>query len=187
MTALIILAAIVVVLAILAIVVYNSLVGKRNDVKNAFATIDVMLKKRYDLIPNLVATVKQFADHESDVFNKVAASHSMAYGNMSQNDKVAMDAEMQKAQRSFFAIAEQFPELKSSENFQQLQGALNETEEQLAAARRTYNAAATEFNTSIQIFPNNILAGMMGFHESALLETPAEERANVNVKDLFNN
>lgn len=181
----IVILAVVALLVICLIGIYNSLVGKRNDVKNTFATIDVMLKKRFDLIPNLVATVKQYSQHEAAVFDKVAASHSMAYSSLSNNDKVAMDANMQQAQRSFFAIAEQFPELKASENFKQLQGALNETEEQLSAARRTYNAAVTDYNTSIQSFPANLLAGAMGFKEAGLLEIPQAEKASVNVSDLF--
>lgn len=181
----IILVVVLAVLALMAIGIYNSLVSKRNNVKNAFATIDVMLKKRFDLIPNLVETVKQFTQHETEIFDKVAASHGAAYSSLSNSQKAEIDANMQQAQRSFFAIAEQFPELKSSENYRQLQGALNETEEQLSAARRGYNAAVTEYNTSIQSFPKNIFAGVMGFTEESLLQIAEAEKANVSVGDLF--
>lgn len=182
---LIVIIVIVAVLAIAVVSIYNSLVSKRNHVQNTFSTIDVMLKKRFDLIPNLVATVKQYAEHESAIFEKVAASRASAMAG-STADKVGLANEMNAAQRSFFAIAEQYPDLKASENYRQLQGALNETEEQLSAARRTYNAAVTDFNTAIQVFPNNLLAGLMGFSTCSLLSIPEAEKENVNVSDLFN-
>ena len=161
-----IIAIIIVVLVLVVISMYNSLVRKKNQIENAFATIDVMLKQRFDLIPNLVAAVQQYAKHDSE--------------------KADFDRMFSKVRTQFFAVAENYPELKASENFLQLQRSLNETEEQLAAARRTYNASVTEYNNAVQSFPTNLLAGMFGFTRKEVLTIPEAERATPNVKNLFN-
>ncbi|ADV42712.1 LemA family protein [Bacteroides helcogenes] len=173
------------VLVIYLIAAYNGLVRRRNHADNAFATIDVMLKKRYDLIPNLVQTVKQYAEHEAGVLSEVVKLRNRAYSELTTDEKVKMDYDIRSVQRSFNVMVEQYPDLKASANFLHLQGSLNETEEQLAAARRTYNASVTDYNNSVQTFPSNLMASAAGFKTRLLLETPAEERANVNVKDLF--
>ena len=138
------------------IFIYNSLVGKRNQAENAFATIDVMLKKRYDLIPNLVTIAKQYAEHEKEVFTKVAQIRNQNYKEMTDNDKMELDKTFNQAGERLIVLAESYPELKASENFLQLQRSLNETEEQLAAARRTYNAAVTDYNNKVESFPSNL-------------------------------
>lgn len=177
---------VIAVLVIYAIIAYNGLIRKRNHADNAFATIDVMLKKRFDLIPNLVQTVKQYAKHESTTLTEIVKLRNRNYKDMTPDEKIEMDKAIRNASRSINVMVEEYPDLKASENFLQLQGSLNETEEQLAASRRTYNAAVTEYNNSVQAFPSSIIASMMSFKVRALLETPAEERKNVNVGALFN-
>ncbi len=165
--------AIIIVLFILVVIsMYNSLVRKRNQIENAFSTIDVMLKRRFDLIPNLVATVQQYA--------------KKTYTSLNDSEKADFDKMFSKVRTQFFAVAENYPELKASENFLQLQRSLNETEEQLAAARRTYNASVTDYNNAVQTFPTNLLAGMFGFTRKAVLTIPEVERATPDVKNLFN-
>lgn len=176
---------IIIVLAVWLIGLYNGLISKRNHVDNAFAQIDVQLKKRYDLIPNIVATVKQYAEHELAVFSAITAMRSRDYSTLSTEEKEKFDHSFQQAATNFRAVAENYPILKASENFEMLQRTLNETEEQLSAARRTFNAAITDYNTSIQSFPANIIASNMGFQTRTLLEIPEVERQNVNVSDLF--
>lgn len=148
---------------IFIISIYNSLVSKRNQAENAFATIDVMLKKRYDLIPNLVTIAKQYAEHEKEVFTKVAQMRNRNYKEMTDDDKMNLDKSFNQAGERLIILAESYPELKASENFLQLQRALNETEEQLAAARRTFNAAVTDYNNKVESFPSNLLAGLFKF------------------------
>ncbi|MDO5571460.1 MAG: LemA family protein [Bacteroidales bacterium] len=177
---------IIALLALFVIMTYNSLIRSRNEVTNSFATIDVMLKKRYDLIPNLVASVQKYAEHEKGVFEKVVELRQKNYSSLSDEEKITLDKEFNKASRSFFAVAENYPDLKASTNFLQLQASLNETEEQLSAARRTYNAAVTDYNNKIQVFPNNIFAGALGFTKKEVLVIPEVERERPNVKELFN-
>lgn len=176
---------IVAVVAIVLMLIYNSLVRKRNETENAFGGIDVMLKKRYDLIPNLVATVQQYAEHEKGTFAQITEMRNRSYGSLSTAEKGELDNAMSQACTRFLAVAENYPQLKASENFEQLQRALNETEEQLSAARRTYNACVTDYNNAVQTFPSNLLAGMFGFTRKEVLVTPEQERVNPNVKGLF--
>ena len=179
--------AIIIVLFILVVIsMYNSLVRKRNQIENAFSTIDVMLKRRFDLIPNLVATVQQYAKHEADTFAAITEMRNKTYTSLNDSEKADFDKMFSKERTQFFAVAENYPELKASENFLQLQRSLNETEEQLAAARRTYNASVTDYNNAVQTFPTNLLAGMFGFTRKAVLTIPEAERATPDVKNLFN-
>ncbi|CCY87320.1 lemA family protein [Bacteroides intestinalis CAG:564] len=189
--------AIIIVLFILVLIsMYNSLVRKRNQIENAFSTIDVMLKRRFDLIPNLVATVQQYAKHEADTFAAITEMRNKTYTSLNDSEKAEFDKMFSKVRTQFFAVAENYPELKASENFLQLQRSLNETEEQLAAARRTYNASVTDYNNdnasvtdydnAVRTFPTNLLAGMFGFTRKAVLTIPEAERATPDVKNLFN-
>lgn len=172
--------------ALVGFVLYNSLVGKKNQVENAFASIDVYLKKRYDLIPNLVASVKQYMNHEADTLAKVTEMRARATsGSVGTDEKVALNNQLSAGLGRIMVAVEAYPELKANENFNQLQRALNEIEEQLAAARRAFNASVTDFNNAVEMFPTNILAGMMGYKRRTLLVTPEAERANVSVGDLF--
>lgn len=174
------------VFAIWGILLYNGLIRKKNEVDNAFGGIDVQLKKRYDLIPNIVATVQQYAAHEKELLEKVTQLRTKALGgNLSNDEKVAIDNQISGALRSIMVSVENYPDLKASENFLNLQRTLNEVESQISAARRSYNAAVTDFNNGIETFPGNLLSGMMGLTRKQVFEIPETERQNVNVKDLF--
>lgn len=180
MTALYIIGGILLIL----ILIYNSLVRKRNQTENAFATIDTMLKKRFDLIPNLVTVVKQYAAHEQETFARITEMRSKAYDQLSSSEKSTFDEAFTRAGQAFTLIAESYPELKASGNFMQLQRTLNETEEQLAAARRTFNAAVTDYNNAVQTFPTNLLAGMFGFVRKDVLFAKEAERNVPEIKNL---
>ena len=181
-----VIAIVVAVIVLIVVTMYNSLIRKRNQVDNAFASIDVMLKQRFDLIPNLVASVRQYAKHEADTFSAITEMRNKSYTSLTENEKADFDKNFSGIRSKFFAVAENYPELKASENFLQLQRALNETEEQLAAARRTFNASVTDYNNAVQSFPTNVLAGMMGFTCKTVLAVPEAERATPDVKNLFN-
>lgn len=179
--------AIVITLVFLVVIyIYNSLVRKKNQIENAFSAIDVMLKRRFDLIPNLVATVQQYAKHEAGTFSAITEMRNTTYASLNDTQKADFDKMFSKASTQFFAVAENYPDLKASDNFLQLQRSLNETEEQLAAARRTYNASVTDYNNSVQTFPANMLAGLFGFTRKDVLATPEKERSTPDVKNLFN-
>ena len=178
---------IVLFIALIAIVLYNGLIRKKNEVDNAFGGIDVQLKKRYDLIPNLVATVQQYATHEKRLLQKVTELRAQALSDkLSNNEKVVLDNQMSGALRNLMVSVENYPDLKANENFLNLQRNLNEVESQISAARRAYNAAVTSFNNGIETFPGNIMAGMMGLNRKQVFETLKTERENVIVKNLFN-
>lgn len=184
---LLVLLGVVFILALFVILLYNGLIRKKNEVDNAFGGIDVQLKKRYDLIPNLVATVKEYAAHEKELLEKVTQMRSQAIsGNLTNDQKVALDNQISGALRSIMVAVENYPNLKANENFLNLQRNLNEVESQISAARRAYNAAVTDFNNGIETFPGNLLAGMMGLSRKQVFEIPETERENVNVKNLFN-
>jgi LemA protein len=177
---------IVAVFVLFFVVTYNGLIGKKNQVENAFASIDTMLKKRYDLIPNLVATVKQYAAHESGTLTEITELRAKALsGGLSSDEQVDINNKISKAMGGIMVAVENYPELKANENFLQLQRSLNEIEEQISASRRAFNAAVTDFNNAIEMFPSNIVAGMMSYQRRQLFEIPREERENVNVGELF--
>ena len=174
-----------VAILIFVIAVYNSLAAKRANVQNAFAGIDVQLKKRCDLIPNLVSSVKAYMKHEAGTLEKLTELRTRAAAATDPAERLNLDRELSGALKNVMVQVEAYPALKSSANVIQLQRSLNEIEEQISAARRTYNSAVTDYNLAIRIFPNNLLAGMFGFTESTLFEAAPEERANPNVGDLF--
>lgn len=173
---------IIIVLAIFVIGVYNGLVTKRNQVENSFAGIDVQLKKRYDLIPNLVESVKGYMKHESEVLTRLAQLRSTPFAQLTDEQKVEMDKSMSQVVSGLRVSVEQYPDLKASDNVMHLQRTLTETEEQLSAARRSFNAAVMDYNNSLQTFPSNILAGMFGFQKKTFFEAQESERKNVEVK-----
>lgn len=175
------------VVLLIGIGIYNSLIGKKNQVTNAFSAIDVMLKKRYDLIPNLVETVKQYMQYEGDILVKITQMRAQAVsGNLSEADKVNLDQQIGTAVKGLMVSVENYPDLKANTNFINLQTTWTESEEQIAAARRAYNASVTSYNNAVQMFPSSIFAGMLGYQTMPVLETPAEERVNISAKDLFN-
>ena len=158
------------------IATYNELVRLRNKVKNAFAQIDTQLQRRFDLIPNLVETVKGFASHEKELLENVTASRS-GYMNAGTNqEKLAMNNQLTAGLRSLFAVAESYPELTSNTNFLNMQEELSETEDKIMFSRQFYNDAVTMYNNKIQMFPGSLVAGMFGFVEEELYD--ADEKAN---------
>lgn len=173
---------IILIAVFLFIFIFNSLTMKRNMVDNAFAAIDAQLKKRFDLIPNLVAAASKYMEHESETLGKIAEMRSSA---ASVAEKSALDAKLTGTLRNFMLQVEAYPDLKASENIANLQNSLNEIEAQLAAARRAYNSAATDFNNAIQMFPGCLFAPMMHLQKRDLFEISEEERQNVDVNELF--
>lgn len=163
---------------------YNGLVTSRARTDEAWSDINVQLKRRYDLIPNLVNTVKGYASHESSVFEKVTEARSAAMGATSVNQKAEAENQLAGALKSLFAVAEAYPDLKASENFTQLQGELVDTEDKIQAARRFYNGNVRDFNIKLQVFPTNLFAQMLGFtpREYFGVENQAEIDAPVEVK-----
>ena len=165
---------------------YNSLVAKKNQVDNIFASIDTQLKKRYDLIPNLVATVSKYMEHEKSLLTEVTKLRSEASKpNISNEHKMALDAKTSSALGSIMVAVENYPELKANENVMHLQASLNEVEEQISAARRAYNQAVTDYNNAIEMFPSNFMAKVMNYTQKSVFQITEGERENVNVKELF--
>ncbi|MBC8237258.1 MAG: LemA family protein [Helicobacteraceae bacterium] len=175
------------VIVIALILMYNSLVSKKNQVQNIFAGVDAQLKKRYDLIPNLVATVSKYMEHEKSLFTEVTKLRAEANRpNISDEHKIALDAKVSSALGSIMVAVENYPELKANENVMHLQASLNEVEEQISAARRAYNQAVTDYNNAIEMFPTNFMANAMNYIKKDVFQITENERKNVNVKELFN-
>jgi len=175
------------VLSIIAILIYNSLIGKKNQVENIFAGVDTVLKKRFDLIPNLVASVSQYMEHEKSTLEKVTELRAQAMKpGISDEQKISLDAQLTSALGAINIAMEAYPDLKANENVMHLQRSLNEIEEQISAARRAYNQAVTDLNNAIEMFPTNIIAGWMNLQRKAVFEITASERQNVDVGALFN-
>jgi LemA protein len=176
------------VIFLFGIFFYNSLIGKKNQVTNAFSAIDVMLKKRFDLIPNLVEVVKQYTTYEQGTLTKIVELRAKATsGNVTPAEKAQLDSELSSSMKGLMVNIENYPDLKANTNFINLQTTWTESEEQIAAARRTYNASVTDYNNAIMMFPGSLFAGMLNFQPTQVLETAAEERKNISAKDLFNN
>ena len=166
-----------IVLALICIGLYNNLVRLRNNRENAFANIDVQLKLRYDLIPQLVATVKGYATHERELLEKVTAARTAAMNATDINDKIQAENTLSSALAGLKVSVEAYPDLKANQNFLQLQGELSDIENKLAATRRFFNSTTKELNNAIQTFPGNILASLFGFKTEPMFEIPKEERA----------
>lgn len=167
---------------------YNSLINKKNQVENAFGGIDTQLKKRYDLIPNLVATVKEYAKHEKSVLENITELRSKAVsGNLSTDEKVDIDNQISKAVSGLMVAVESYPDLKANENFIHLQRNMTEIESQISASRRAYNSAITDYNNGVESFPSSIIAGFMKLTRKPVFEIPQVQRENVDVSNLFNN
>lgn len=169
------------------IMIYNGLVNKRNTVKNAFSTIDALLKKRFDLLPNLIAAVKTYMKHEATTLKEVTEMRARAEsGGLTDKDKVDLDAKLTRAIGGIMVAVENYPDLKANQNFLQLQASMNEVEEQISAGRRAYNAAVQDYNNACQMFPSSIIASLFTFEEKQFFEVPQQERQNVNAAALFN-
>ncbi|KPJ71686.1 hypothetical protein AMJ50_00935 [Parcubacteria bacterium DG_74_3] len=170
-------------LVLWVIVTFNGLVRLRNRAKEAWADIDVQLKRRYDLIPNLIETVKGYAAHEKEVFEKVTEARSRAIGAQSPKEKGEAENALSNTLKTLFAVAENYPELKASENFLELQRELRDTEDKVQAARRFYNANVRDLSIKIEIFPANIVATLFKFKKMELFElTEAIEREAPKVR-----
>jgi LemA protein len=165
-----------VVVALVFVGIYNRLVVLRNRVDNGWSQIDVQLKRRYDLIPNLVETVKGYAEHESSTFEKVVRARDMAMGASGTKEQGEAENMLTGALKSLFALAEAYPELKANQNFLALQEELSGTESKIAYARQFYNDSVMSYNTAIQTFPNNLLAGPFGFKERDYFEIEVEAK-----------
>lgn len=176
-----ILIAIIAVLAIYVIVQYNKLINARNDVKEAFSTMDVYLKKRWDLVPNLVEVVKQYAKHEEDTFTKITALRTGNYDEMLTNKKININEQLTEGISKVMAVAENYPELKASENFLNLSAELTKIEDEIANSRKYYNGTVRNLNNKIQMFPSNIIATIFKFEQANMFEANIEERNNVKV------
>lgn len=175
-----------VIVLLAPIMMYNTLIAKRNNVHNIFATMDAMLKKRWDLVPNLVSTVAGYADHERKLFERITEARAQAQaGHLNQDQKVVLENSFMQLLGVVRATVENYPNLKASDNFLHLQRTLNELEEQISAARRAYNAAVTDFNTAIQVFPTNIIASMFSFSEKPLFQIDPAQRENPEVAKLL--
>lgn len=171
----------------LSIIFYNNLVTKKNNVTNTFSSIDVMLQKRYDLIPNLVETLKGYAKHEKMTLESMAMLRTQTLDkSLSVDERVFLDNEISKDMGTIFALCEDYPDLKASTQFLKLQEELVAMEDELSAARRTYNAAVTEYNNFIEIFPSNIIASIVQYEKCILFKTDNIEKQSVNFKDVKN-
>jgi LemA protein len=173
---------IVLILVIYIIYQYNGLIQLRNRVKNAWSQIDVQLKRRTDLIPNLVETVKGYAKHEKTVFENVTKARSSLMSAKTVQENAEANNMLTDSLKSLFAVAENYPELKASENFRQLQAQLSETEDKIAYSRQFYNDTVLMFNNKVQMFPSNILASLFHFTEAEYFEIAESDRAVPEVK-----
>ena len=166
----------------LVIVLYNALIRLRNQVKNSWAQIDVQLKRRTDLIPNLISTVKGYAKHEKGVLESVTKARSAVMNASGVENKAEASNMLSSTLKSLFAVAENYPQLKANENFLQLQEELSGTENKISYARQHYNDIVLVYNTKIQQFPANLFAGMLNFSDEHFFKTPEAERKNVKVE-----
>ena len=179
MTTTIVIIIIVAILAIWLVSIYNRLVKLRNNRENAFANIDVQLKQRCDLIPQLVATVKVYATHEKETLQRVTDARAASMGAQTINDKVKADNMMTSALAGLKVSLEAYPDLKANQNFIQLQEEIADIENKLAAVRRFFNSATRELNNAVETFPSNLFAKMFGFSRQPMFEIPQESRAAV--------
>jgi len=167
----------VVIIILVLIIIYNNLIQKKNAIDNAYFSMDVMLKKRYDLIPQLVETVRGYMTHEKDVLTQLTElRQKVIVENLNTNDKVELDNKINAVLQNVFASFENYPQLKASENFLKLQGAINEAEEQLAASRRFYNAAVNDYHNGIEMFPSSLVASWMGLKHKTFFSIANEHR-----------
>ena len=175
-----------VVVILVAVFLYNSLIAKKNQVTNVFGTIDALLKKRYDLLPKLISTVKAYMQHEKSLLSEITEMRAKAVsGQLSDDEQVELDNKLSKMLGGIMVAVENYPDLKANQNFLQLQRTMNEVEEQISAARRAYNAAVTAYNNAVEMFPTNVAATMMGYKLKKVFEISEEQREDVGAEKLF--
>lgn len=173
--------AIIVIIVIYVLVTYNNFIKLKNMVQEAFSTMDVYLKKRWDLIPNLIETVKGYVKHEENTLKEIVDLRGSSYDSMSDDEKVKANQTISKDINKIMLVAENYPDLKASANFQDLSRELSKVEEDIANARKYYNGAVEMFNNKVEMFPSNILAKLFGYKPKAMFETDSTERENVKV------
>lgn len=162
--------------------VYNGLIKLKNRVDEAWSDIDVQLKRRYDLIPNLINTVKGYATHEKELFEKVTAARTAAMSAGTPAEKEQAENMLSGTLKSLFAVSENYPDLKANQNFLELQRELSDTENKIQASRRFYNGNVRDFNTKIEVFPTNMIASRLNFSKREFFEAESQEKENVEVK-----
>ncbi len=172
---------IVVLITIYIFVLYNSFIKINNRVKEAFSTMDIYLKKRWDLIPNIVETVKGYAKHEKETFEEVIKMRNSVYDNMSDDDKIKTNEKMSTGINKIMALAESYPDLKANENFRDLNNQLTKIEDDIANARKYYNGVVRIFNNKVEMFPSNIFGKLLGYKTRKMFEASANERQNIKV------
>ena len=173
--------AVIVIIIIYAFITYNNFIKLKNMVKEAFATMDVYLKKRWDLIPNIVETVKGYAKHEENTLKEVVELRNSSYDSMSDDEKVKANQKISKDINKIMLLAESYPDLKASTNFQDLSRELSKVEEDIANSRKYYNGAIEMFNNKVEMFPSNIFAKLFGYKPKEMFETDEQERENIKV------
>ena len=183
---LIILLVVLVLVLLFTIGTYNTLVQLRNRVKDQWSQIDIQLKRRFDLIPNLVETVKGYMGHESEVLTKIAELRTSWANAKTVTEKSELDTQLSESLKTIMAVSESYPDLKANQNFTELQQELANTENKISYSRQFYNDTVTKYNTKLQLFPSNIIAGMFNFTTETLFEVDSAE-ARKNVKVDFNN
>jgi LemA protein len=177
---------IIILILIYLVTVYNGLVSKKNDVDYAFSGMDAMLKKRYDLLPNLVSIVKTYMEHEKSTLMEVTELRTRRdTPELKQHEKEELDSKVESAMNRVMLSVENYPNLKANQNFLKLQAAWNECEEQIAASRRAFNSAVTEYNSAFEQFPGSQFAGVLKFERKKVFEISEQERGNISAKDLF--
>lgn len=174
--------AVIVIIVFYAFITYNNFIKLKNMVKEAFATMDVYLKKRWDLIPNIVETVKGYAKHEEDTLKEVVELRNSSYDSMSDDEKVKTNQKISKDINKIMLLAESYPDLKASANFQDLSRELSKVEEDIANSRKYYNGVVEMFNNKVEMFPSNIFAKLFGYKSKEMFETNNQERENVKVQ-----
>jgi len=168
------------------ILMYNTLISRKNQVDNIFAGLDAILKKRYDLLPNLISTVKEYMVHERTTLEKITELRTEAVqSHLSNDEKIGLEKQLSSMLGNLMIAVENYPTLKANENFLHLQRTLNEIEEQISAARRAYNQSVTDYNNAIEMFPTNFMASAMSLKRKMVFNLPEVERQNVNAKNLF--
>lgn len=182
MIAIIVIGVIALLIVLYILSSYNAFVRLNNQVKEAFSTMDVYLKKRWDLIPNLVETVKGYAKHEKGTLEEVVKLRNSAYDGMSDEEKIEANAKISAAMPKIMALAEAYPNLKANENFMNLSNQISSLEEDIANSRKYYNAIVRKFNDKVEMFPSNVIARIFGYKSKAMFEIASEERQNVKVE-----
>lgn len=175
----------IVITAVIAVFIYNSIKGRFNEIEKAHGGMNTYLKQRYDLIPNIVDSVKEYMRHEKQILEEITKLRIQALNQKRGEDVAAVNNKMTKALEGILISVENYPELKSNTNFIQLQESLKEVEDNIAASRRFYNAAVTEFNNSLDMFPSNIVANFMGMKRREVFEVNEFEKGNISIKGLL--